>query len=62
MYLPAYNRVQGDCVNRSRHNEPPFVNQETESVNGQLTRERLLSIHKVADEDEEHDEDVKVHG
>jgi hypothetical protein len=49
-------------VPQSWHHEPPFVDQEAESVDGQLARKCLLPVHEIADEDKEHDEDVKVHG
>jgi hypothetical protein len=45
---------------RSRHDEPPFIEQETKAVNNQLAWESLLPVHEVADQNEEDDEDVQV--
>jgi hypothetical protein len=49
------------CPELSRHDESPLVNQEAHPLNDQLTREGLLSVHEVTDEDKEHNEDVEVH-
>jgi hypothetical protein len=63
----AYNDVDRYCshptlsAQRSRHYEPPLIDQEAHPLNNQLIRESLLPIHKVADQYEEHDEDVEVH-
>jgi hypothetical protein len=46
----------------SWHDESPLVDQEAHPLNDQLARKGLLSVHEVADQDEEHDEDVEVHG
>ena len=54
--------AQSSGVWLSMHDEAPLVEQEAQAVNSQLARKRLLSVHKVADEDKEHDEDIQVHG
>ena len=41
--------------------EPPFVEQEAKPIDSELARKGLLAIHKVADQDKEHDEDVEMH-
>lgn len=44
----------------SRQEEPPFVQQELKPVQEKLAWEGLLPVHEVADEYEEHDEDVEM--
>ena len=45
----------------SRHDESPLVNQKAKPLNDQLGWEGLLAVHKIADQNEEHDKNVKVH-
>jgi hypothetical protein len=47
-----------EVLQRSRHDESPFIEQEAEAVQNQLTWESLLPVHKVADQNEEYDEDI----
>lgn len=48
-------------VAASGHDEAPFVQEKAKSIQHQVAWERLLTIHKVADQNKEHDEDVQMH-
>lgn len=62
---PSLNRDQDFNEGKGRpfsgHDEAPFVDQDAHAVEDQLAGKCLLAVHKVADEDEEHDEDVEMH-
>jgi hypothetical protein len=45
----------------SRHDEPPFVQQNAKTIQNQLTWKSLLPVHEVADEDEEDNKYVEVY-
>ncbi len=47
---------------RSRPKEASFIQQKAEPIQDQVAREGLLAVHKVANEYEEHDEDVEMQG
>jgi len=46
----------------SWHDETFLIEQEADGIEKQLTGVCMLAVHEVADEDEEDDEDVEMHG
>lgn len=53
--------VDSPSSDASRHDEPPLIQHDPQTVQNQLAWESLLSVHEVRNKDEEDNEDVRMH-